>query len=238
MINIQKTGRGQPLVLFHGWGFDHRIWHSLVLALREQYSLYCVDLPGFGKSPLMDWHTFKCHLLTVLPQRFAVLGWSMGGLFATRLALEESQCISHLMNVASSPCFVKTKAWPGIEKSTLAHFYQQLQANPQDTMQSFLALQFGKKTLPSLNLSPSIEALSAGLTVLNEWDLRGALSTLSIPVCYMFGRLDSIVPSRVMTVMQKKYPQFEYALVKKASHVPFITQEILFIERLQAFLTQ
>ncbi|HGK6671911.1 TPA: alpha/beta fold hydrolase, partial [Legionella pneumophila] len=56
-INIQ--GKGRPLVFFHGWGFDHRVWLPLARLLSTRYCLYLVDLPGFGQSPVMSWEVFK-----------------------------------------------------------------------------------------------------------------------------------------------------------------------------------
>lgn len=68
--------------------------------------MYLVDLPGFGNSGLVGWEDFKKCLLRYLPQEFALIGWSLGGLYATRLALETDRC-SHLLNIAASPCFIK-----------------------------------------------------------------------------------------------------------------------------------
>lgn len=76
-IHLIKHGRGTPLVLFHGWGFDSQIWSHLIHLLEQSYQLYLVDLPGFGLTPTQDWHAFKVNLLAQLPSIFVVAGWSM-----------------------------------------------------------------------------------------------------------------------------------------------------------------
>ncbi len=68
---ITLKGQGYPLVLFHGWGFDHRIWADLAPLLSACYTVYLVDLPGFGQTNFMEWAEFKHVLLMQLPAEFA-----------------------------------------------------------------------------------------------------------------------------------------------------------------------
>ena len=140
-LHIKKIGQGRPLVCFHGWGFEHRIWLPLAHKLANIYQLYLIDLPGFGLSSFMPWEKFKQELLSQLPAQFILLGWSLGGLFATRLALEEYDCVDHLINIASSPCFIKKENWPGLEKNVFDSFCRNLTQTPQETLAKFIALQ-------------------------------------------------------------------------------------------------
>lgn len=236
MLNIQTIGSGKPLVFFHGWGFDHLIWFKLAASLKDHYTIYLVDLPGFGHSSLMTWVQFKSALIEQLPAQFAVVGWSMGGLFATRLALEERRRVTHLMNVATSPRFLKETTWPGIEKKVLDNFFSQLVQNPEATVRQFLALQLQSKPLNlPMNTLPPLEGLQSGLHVLAEWDLRARLHQLTQPVCYVFGRLDTIIPIVTMKSMQLMYTDFNYVVINRAAHVPFMTHEQDFISVLKDF---
>ncbi len=62
------------------------------------------------------WNQFEKKLLDILPPSFNLIGWSLGGLLATRIALTTPARIIKLMNVTSSPYFIKEGDWPGIEK--------------------------------------------------------------------------------------------------------------------------
>lgn len=228
-------GKGQPIVLFHGWGFDSQIWQPLLPALTNQYQLYLVDLPGFGLTPQMKWDSFKTALLKQLPSAFAVIGWSMGGLLATKLAFEEPGRVSHLINITSSPCFIRDTHWPGVDPKIFRAFYQSLASNPQQTLQEFITLQLqGHKV--GFGQVPSLGGLLAGLNLLMSCDLRQHLSSFEIPVCYMFGRLDAIVPHTTLVTMQTIYPQFQYTLFPKAAHAPFLSHTDDFIIALERFL--
>lgn len=236
-LNIKSTGRGKPLVLFHGWGFDQTIWFDLAESIQDRFNVFMVDLPGFGNSSLMDWDTFKAELRANLPDNFAVLGWSLGGLYATRLAAEEASQVTHLISVASSPRFIADTGWPGIDETILATFYNNLIQNPQQTMLQFIELQLqtGDYQLRPDAL-PSVEGLQEGLQILANWDLREMLRNLNCPVCYMFGRLDAIVPRTLKPIMQTEYAHFDYVLFNKAAHVPFLSDKAMFIEELERFL--
>ena len=58
---------------------------------------------------------------------------------------------------------------------------------------------------------------------MQQWDLRQDLYSINVPTSYIFGRLDTIVPHRVRTVMQNQYPNFEYYLLNQAAHMPFLS---------------
>ncbi|MFC3907544.1 alpha/beta fold hydrolase [Legionella dresdenensis] len=235
-LSIKTLGNGKPLVFFHGWGFDHSIWLPLAEAIKDKFSVYLVDLPGFGQSSTMEWGDFKTMLLDRLPEKFSLVGWSMGGLYATRFALEESERVSHLINVASSPCFLKNDDWPGVERRMFENFYANLVSNPEAAAVEFVNLQLQNQIYQNtVHFLPSSEALKNGLKALAEWDLRDLLKHYQKPVSYVFGRLDSITPRATMLAMKKLFPSFDYALFRRAAHLPFLSHQNEFIEHIERF---
>ncbi|MGL6028623.1 MAG: alpha/beta fold hydrolase [Legionella sp.] len=236
-LHLTKHGAGMPLVFFHGWGFDSQIWNSLIPLLAHKVQLILVDLPGFGASHPMDWSLFCASLLEQLPQRFALVGWSMGGLYATELAIQQPLRVKALFNVASSPRFIKADDWPGVTQTVFEQFYHNLAADRQATLNEFIALQMPKKNAVVYNGSlPSLTALKAGLDVLAHWDLRSQLAHVSIPVSYMFGRLDRIVPVDTLHIMQQHYSRFNYLFLHQAGHMPFLSHPELFAKELLGFI--
>lgn len=247
-IHCTVYGQGRPLVFFHGWGFDQSVWSSLRDVLMVDYRVYLVDLPGFGLSPMMGWSSFKSELLEIVPNPFALAGWSMGGLLATRFASESPEHLTHLINIATSPRFVQEEQWPGIDKHLFNAFYQNLLCDPIEVLSEFIAIQLNiprielrthplpNNILKRFERSHSTEALSGGLNILLNWDMREALSQLTIPVCYLFGRLDKVVPKATYTMMMQQFPAFNYVLFPKAGHVPFLSHQTLFVQELNRFL--
>ncbi|WP_454783793.1 alpha/beta fold hydrolase [Legionella sp. WA2024007413] len=238
-INIHSYGEGYPLVFFHGWGFDSQIWSPLIPKLLMHYQLILVDLPGFGYTTIMDWDLFKTRLVNQLPEKFALIGWSMGGLYATRLATEEPDRVDYLINITSSPRFLNSELWPGVSPEVFRNFYKRLSEEPHATLKEFLELNglTANKEFPPLpNQLPSQEGLELGLKSLESWDLREELKQFSKPTCFIFGRLDPIVPIKTMNFMQLVYPNVHLVLFKRAAHMPFLSHTDLFIDELRGFI--
>ncbi len=51
-IYFQKVGKGKNLIMLHGWGADVSTFWPIVDLLKEKYTLWLIDLPGFGRSDL------------------------------------------------------------------------------------------------------------------------------------------------------------------------------------------
>lgn len=52
MIHFKKSGNGPALLLIHGFCETLDMWDHWVSELNQSHTVYSIDLPGFGKSPL------------------------------------------------------------------------------------------------------------------------------------------------------------------------------------------
>jgi pimeloyl-ACP methyl ester carboxylesterase len=52
-VAFERRGNGSPLVLLHGIGHRWQAWAPVLDLLAERHDVIAVDLPGFGKSPLL-----------------------------------------------------------------------------------------------------------------------------------------------------------------------------------------
>ena len=53
-IYYEKIGEGDPVVFLHGWGCSLEIFKNIVNKISNHFSVYLIDLPGFGKSSEPD----------------------------------------------------------------------------------------------------------------------------------------------------------------------------------------
>lgn len=245
----QTVGTGNcHLVLLHGWGLNAEIWHCIREELASHFTLHLVDLPGFGRSRgfgAMSLDEMAQQVLDAAPQNAVWLGWSLGGLVASQIALSRPDRVKALVTVASSPCFSAQDAWPGIKPEVLAGFQQQLSEDFQRTVERFLALQtMGtetarkdartlKQTVLSLPM-PEVEVLNGGLELLKTVDLRVPLASLTIPHLRIYGYLDGIVPRKVAPLLDDLWPNSESQIIAKAAHAPFISHPAEFCSALIA----
>lgn len=256
-VYVERRGRGPNLVLLHGWGMNGAVWDGLATRLADDFTLHLVDLPGFGHSAalprsakLNDWVNA---VLAAVPHHAAWLGWSLGGLLATQAAFQAPARISHLITLASSPCFVANETWPGIKPEVLAAFEQQLAADHQAVINRFLALQamgseHAREDIRQLKESlaakpaPDPVALAAGLALLGEVDLRAVLGELQLPLLRLYGRLDGLVPRKVIPLIDALLPESaafsECYIEAKASHAAFISHPDTTAERIAHFLSR
>ena len=244
------TGEGDcDLVLLHGWGLNAEVWQNIVPRLRPHFRLHLVDLPGFGRSQgfgALTLAEMAQQLLPHLPERAHLLGWSLGGLVASHIALTQPERVSALISVASSPCFTTQGDWPGIKPETLESFQQQLSHDFQRTVERFLALQTmgtenarqDARQLKEVVLSqpmPSVAVLEGGLAILRQDDLRDALDGLTLPFLRIYGYLDGLVPRRVAEVLDARWPDSPSVVIEKAAHAPFISHPDEFCQQIIDF---
>lgn len=249
-IFVHIVGKGPPLVLIHGWGWHSGIWHPLIQPLKTNYQLFLVDLPGFGKSPLLskeyDFQSIFNQLQPHLPEKAAWLGWSLGGLLCQWVAIHAPKTITQLITVASTPKFIAEDAWPGVSAQTLAQFSHTLTHQHQQTLQDFLTLQLRgslarhellKELHPLIDntIKPTLEALHHGLNLLKETDLRHDLKKIQCPSLHIFGQLDTLVPVAVVEKFAALHPSGRFELIKRTGHIPFLTHQSEFLTLLNNF---
>ncbi len=240
---LRIIGTGKPLVLLHGWGLNSGVFDHVARALADRYTCHLIDLPGFGENasqPMTNLNDVAQQLVEVIPQGSVVLGWSLGGLVATQLALAHPKHVSKLIVVASSPKFqaepaaAQESGWPGIAPKVLQAFEVQLEQDYHSTLQRFMAIQaMGSPTAKAdiLALRDAIEAypppfeasLLQGLSWLSSIDMRSDLKAITQPTLRIYGRLDALVPQAAVTAIQVLQPAAKTVIMEHVSHAPFMT---------------
>lgn len=245
----QTIGQGQDIVLLHGWGVHSAIWQFVSRQLSEDFRVTVIDLPGFGGSDMIEDYSIEnvANLVSdVVPTGSILVGWSFGGLVATKLAVLYPKHVKKLLCVASSPKFVMAPDWPGMNPCVMEKFKAQLIHDYEATLMRFLLLQFygtslDKQMLRWLQLNlfscgkPPIEALNAGLSLLTNLDLRDEIQSLNIPILYLLGKLDAMVPA----VLARSLPKLNHAVrtvvLSKASHALFLSHQNEFLNQVVSF---
>lgn len=225
----------EPLVLLHGWGSDSRIWHELLPELTRHFNVQLVDLPGFGESQPLSGDTLEDYLAAlsdVLPERYSLLGWSLGGMLATALAGRYPDRIDHLLTIASNPAFVQSRAWESaMPRETFADFCELFRQQPELCLRRFQGLQCRGdgaerelvKQLRELGKSPAalqIKSWQRGLLLLEELDNRAVLAELLVPSLHVFGEVDQLVPASAAAAIQQLNSRLKVLLLGGSAHVP------------------
>jgi len=250
-LHKEVYGQGEPIVMLHGWAMHTGLWRDFAQALAEDRQVVCLDLPGHGLSASVAPYTLESIVEAIyaqLPEQKCVLvGWSLGGNIALRLAEKYPQRIKSLVLIASNPHFIRMESWPGIQAKNLSEFANNLQKNPLPTLLRFMSIQVQgmdnkKASLKQIKLAmqecmpPVPEVLMAALSVLQTADQRKALSLLKTPVQMILGELDALVPVVVGEQCRLLQPNMEVQVISGAGHIPFITQQAKVLHKMHNFL--
>lgn len=247
-LKVSTAGSGKQLVFLHGWGVNSGVWQSLVDILQNEFCVTTIDLPGYGLNHQQLPHSYNLQnvaeiVAANIPENSILIGWSMGGLVAQQIANLYPQKLKQLILICSTPKFSECADWPGIDLKVLNFFTQQLKQDVSKTLERFFAIQamgsenarLDAKTIKRTVLQysvPSPEALTAGIGMLQDVDLREEFKSLLVPCHLFFGRLDTLIPVKVAAKIQQLNAKVTVDVISDATHAPFISNTEPFAKRL------
>ena len=109
-LHYHEAGSGHPLILLHGSGPGATGWSNFsgnLAGLAAHFRVLAVDMPGWGASDVcpvdrLEHVTATLQFMDALGiERAAVVGNSMGGATAIRLAAEHPARVSHLITMGA-----------------------------------------------------------------------------------------------------------------------------------------
>ncbi len=256
---------GSPLVLLHGDSTSALDWSWVLPTLAATHRVYAPDFPGFGDSakPNREYSPdflaqFVVDFLNALGVERAVLvGNSLGGLVALRLALSHSEQVPALVLVDSSglghsvtPLLSQlTLPWYGEAASAwcrtpigakqrswlrAALFF----AHPTQVPAAWLAEQERMAQTPGY-MEATLSSLRFQLNVIGQREvLLDSLGQLKMPTLVVWGTDDQVFPKDQAQAAVSRLQQGHLALIPDCGHIPQVERPELFSAALTEFLTK
>lgn len=131
---------------------------------------------------LADEHTLILHPHEAnieLTEKTCLLGHSLGGQVALKLAMAQADKIQKVITYASTPCFMAHEPWQGLSQKQIDVLKANIQSNPKAAIMGFHKWQLSgannvraklKRLIPT---EFHVEHLIQELTMLEQHDLRG-----------------------------------------------------------------
>lgn len=225
------------LILLHGWANTSEIWRPWLPLLRRRANVTLLDLPGFGRSPFqpnLDIDNLLAQLSDYVPEKSALLGWSLGGMLMAEFTLRYTQRCAALITIATNACYVARPDWSHAQP--LDHFEKfraLIQSDALNQVRRFQGLQFfgDDRERELLRFFRGVkqpiatpEALLWGLDLLGSLDIRAALKASHIPGLHIFGNNDALVPIASADNVAELVPHHWVTGVAGTAHVPFFSQ--------------
>ncbi|HEX2571574.1 MAG TPA: alpha/beta fold hydrolase [Polyangia bacterium] len=243
-VRVRDEGehpRRPPVLLVHGAGSSSVVWMNAVKRIAPRRRAVAPDLPGHGQSD--PWHDVSIDLYrdavgTIAAnlglQRVVLVGHSMGGAVALRVALAWPERVAALVLVCTAarlPAPVELLAALERDPLHMSEWMARLSfapATPRELVERWQAVAW---TAPP-------ETLLADLRAAGGFNVSGDLSRLRMPALVVGGMDDLLTPPALSKDLADGLPNARLLLVPQAGHMAHLEQPDRFHAALDPFLAE
>jgi pimeloyl-ACP methyl ester carboxylesterase len=258
-----ETGSTAPgartIVLIHGLGhWTQAAWTRMAERLDPALRIVAFDLPGFGASdkpdvrydgPFFD-AAIDAVIAEVVPEPFVLVGHSLGGYLAARLAARSPDRVARLVLIAPAGYLRTARFVYALLGSRLASWLFQIRPSPK----------FVRRTLAQSVVDPTcidestyVRAIELGADdgvrrafagvytgamqeFANARALHARLATYRGPVLIVWGRQDRYIPIAALAPTKAVYPQADVVICEHSGHLPMVEEPDRVATALTAFI--
>lgn len=241
-IRYKKTGKGQPILLLHGWACDLTIFEKVQNELENKFQVYSIDLPGFGESeaPNEIWgvEEYTQFIETFIQTQFIenpiLIGHSFGGrisiLYASRnntnkIILVDSAGVKPKRKLKY---YLKIYSYKGVKKVVNLVFSKQKANSILET--------FRKQSGSNDYQNASGIMRNILVKVVNE-DLQHVMPKIKVPTLLIWGENDTATPVSDAKIMEKLINDAGLVVLKNSGHYSFLEKLNEFLIITNNFLT-
>lgn len=238
--------RFKPIVLIHGFPFNHTMWAPQIPALSEKYRVVAHDVLGDGRCTI---EFFVDDLIALLDQqkieKAVLCGLSMGGYIALRALERHPERVSALVLAdtqsgadsdevkikrSASLKLIQEKGLPlfmeGILKAVLSP--ETFSTRPQVVT-----------AVKEMILTNSPQAVcSALLALASRTDTTASLKHIKIPTLILVGEQDQLTPPALSITLNKNIKNSEMHVIGHSGHLSNLENPAEFNYRLLSFLAE
>ncbi|KMQ60310.1 alpha/beta hydrolase [Chryseobacterium angstadtii] len=245
--------KGIPLILLQGLGWSMDNWDPAVInGLAKKYRLIIFDNKGVASSGGTTPHTIQemaddaiDFIQALNLDKVNIMGYSMGGFVAQRIAFTRPSMIHKLILVGSGP-------QGAVGLSDLPHTISKIKGStPEEFFIKFgfttseKSIAAAKQSYTRIHLRTanrdlplSSAAVASQFAAISSWAMPDAsalteLNTIKCPVLIVHGENDLALP-----VQNAKIHHSELLIFPDSGHAAFFQNEILFVNKVSAFLSQ
>jgi 2-succinyl-6-hydroxy-2,4-cyclohexadiene-1-carboxylate synthase len=225
------VGMAPTVVFLHGFTHTGRSWHPVIAALGERYTSVADDIRGHGDAservPVSLEAVIDDVVAAAGPERYTVVGYSMGGRIALHAALAAGDRVERLVLIGASPGIADQgersarqrtdeELADEIERSSIDEFARRWAQTPVLAGLPAAALDAAHadrlRSTPA-GLARALRGLGTG-ALPSLWDRLGELP---MPVTLVVGERDSKFRA-VAVEMARRMPAADVVVVPVAGH--------------------
>jgi 3-oxoadipate enol-lactonase len=233
-VDVHYVVSGLPdasvVVLSNSLGSTHRMWDAQIGALGEHFTVVRYDTRGHGKSPVPPGPYFIDDLTDDLVrlldrlevQRAHVVGLSLGGMTAMRLAARAPERVNRLALLCTATHLPPAADWRARATTVRTHGSAAV-ATPvvqRWLTEPFLSAHPELRTyFEAMVADTSTEGYAACCDAIANLDLRQDLSAISAPTLAIAGADDPATPPAKLEEIVAGIPDSRLLVVEHAGHL-------------------
>ena len=247
-LAYREEGAGPVLFFLHGMNGNSRSWASSFLLLRSDFRVIALDAPSFGFSDsfgdsVEDYQSAAKALIRGLGVQDAiVIGHSMGGLVATKLATDPEASISGLILSSSHLGFGLPKGEP-----LMARYSNRIQVLNKNSADAEYTMERAKRSTPEgthedvikfladVAGNTRIEGIRDGGRMSQETDNTIACEEINAPVLLLTGSKDSIISTEMHAALVAALPNADKVVIPEAGHASYAEYPDIFNQHVKEF---
>jgi esterase len=243
---------GPPVLILHGLLGSARNWTSIAKELAASRRVFALDLRNHGRSPwagTMSFDEMAGDVAAFVEEQglgaVALIGHSLGGKVAMRLALTRPELIERLLVVDVAPVAYAHGFGPFIEamrrvdlsavKRRTDADQQLLEAVPDPVLRNFL-LQNLVKTDAGFAWRVNLEALAANMDELLGFPPPAADAAHVGPTLFVAGGRSHYIRPEHRPLLERLFPKAEHVVIAGAGHWPHVERPAEFLAHARRFL--
>lgn len=250
-LHVVEAGEGETVALLHGLFGEARNFATLQRRLAARYRVLALDLRNHGESPRapgMDYATLAADARETLAAAgalpVALIGHSMGGKVAMRMALDAPEAVRRLAVCDIAPIrypprnyreiIAALRALPLAPDLTRARADALLApAVAEAALRQFLlhSLRFGANPAWRLGLAEIADAMEA----IEDWE-QPAGARYAGPVLFLTGARSNYVRPEHRAIIRALFPHARFAALRHAGHWLHVDDPAGFLAAITAFL--
>ncbi|HKJ68475.1 MAG TPA: alpha/beta hydrolase [bacterium] len=250
-LHYVDEGQGKPVVLIHGFPFDHHLWDHQVNILSQTNRVIVPDLRGFGESDHPDeiytMTQYAADIIALLDllqiEKAVMAGLSMGGYVALAIADQFPERMDGLIlsntRSAKDTAAVRQNRYNTIEKIN----YDGTEFLIEEMIQKVLSkktlkekpevVEFVEKMMRRQD-AVGIKGALAGMA--QRKDRTFILNALQVPVIVINGKKDSLISVIEAKRMARELSMGHLEVIPASGHLSNLVQPEKYNEILKRFI--
>jgi abhydrolase domain-containing protein 6 len=240
MAYLERTGKGETIVLIHGFTGNKDHWTRFVRYIPKDYRVIAFDMPGHGDSDKPLYKTYSIDFMaSSLDQavtamgisKFHIAGNSMGGWISILYASRNPNKVITLCLVDNGGLQDHSPQPSDLQLALLKGQNPLIPASREEFDELLKYAFYKKPFMPwpiiSVLADKDIASFDLNKKIWKEFstqstDIYPLLADLNLPVLVIWGDKDRMLHMSTTEILKKSLPNSEIVIMKDCGHMPMM----------------